>query len=234
MSVILCIFAPCFQVAKDDVSILSARQHGQRSIHLFSTPNKKNPSCLHYAQGCIKTITMANKFEEKIHNDLHQYLVGIGAVDQRLPQCPDVTDRWVSIGNSYIPDGAREYRNFPAASLGWMMFIGMAVAMMWDDEWEIYSQVDDLYLYMRDKRGYDSLDEYICEDVLMVRGEEYENIAQVVSECATRVNFDLIREQIEPGTKEAFDAYVTCLRQLYLFGMAMQLKRMGYHMERVR
>ena len=194
---------------------------------------------------------MAEKFEDTIHKSLHQYLWGIGEVDERLPECPDVTDRWVSIGSSYIPDGAREYRDYPVASLGWMMYIGMAVAKLW--EWgclrpphggqrentsdapiDEYSQIEDLYVYMRDKRGYDSLDEYICEDVLMVRGEEYENLSQVVSECATRVNYDLIRQQIEPGTKEAFEAYVTCLRQLYLFGMAMQLKRMGYHMERIR
>ena len=177
---------------------------------------------------------MAEKFEKAIHKNLHQYLVANGMVDERLPECPDVTDKWESIGNSYIPDGAREYRDYPVASLGWMMYIGMAVAKLWVDEWEIYSQIEDLYVYMRDKRGYDALDEYICEDVLMVRGEDCENLAQVVSECATRVNADLMRERIEPGTKEAFDAYVTCLRQLYLFGMAMQLKRMGYHMERVR
>jgi hypothetical protein len=34
----------------------------------------------------------------------------------------------------------------------------------------------------------------------------------------------------QPGTEEAFDAYVSCLYQLYLFGAAMQLNRMGYHM----
>ncbi len=177
---------------------------------------------------------MAEIFEDIIHKSLHQYLAGIGMVDDRLPECPDVTDRWPSIGNSYIPDGAREYRDYPVASLGWMMYIGMAVAKLWDDEWEIYSQIDDIYIYMRDKRGYDCLDEYICEDVLMVRGEDCEHLSQVVSECAARVQSDLIRERIEPGTKEAFEAYVACLRQLYLFGMAMQLKRMGYHMERIQ
>ena len=177
---------------------------------------------------------MTDRFEEAIHKNLYQYLLGVKAIDKRLPECPDVTDKWEAVGSSYIPDGAREYRDYPAASLGWMMYIGMAVAKLWDDEWEIYSQIEDLYVYMRDKRGYDNLDEYISEDVLMVRGEEQERLAQMVDECATRVNYALMREQIEPGTKEAFDAYVTCLRQLYLFGMAVQLKRMGYHMERIR
>ena len=173
------------------------------------------------------------KYEDALHNALHQYLLGIGEVDTRLPECPDVAECWPAIGNSYIPDGAREFRNYPVASLGWMMYIGMAVAKMWDDEWAIYSQVEDLYLYMRDKRGYDAMDEYICEDVLMVRGEERDKLEAVVSECAARVYSMLMREGFEPGTKEAFEAYVACLRQLYQFGMAMQLHRMGYHMERM-
>ena len=176
---------------------------------------------------------MTNKFEETIHRDLHQYLYGIGKVDERLPECPDVTDRWEKIGSSYIPDGAREFRDYPVASLGWMMYIGMAAAKLWDDEWAIYSQIGDLYLYMRDKRGYDALDDYIREDVLMLRGTESDELEKVVGECASRVNYMLMREQIEPGTTEAFEAYVACLRQLYLFGMAMQLHRMGYHMEKI-
>ena len=31
----------------------------------------------------------------------------------------------------------------------------------------------------------------------------------------------------------AFNAYVSCLHQLYLFGAAMQLNRMGYHMTKM-
>lgn len=176
---------------------------------------------------------MAKNFEDTIHDNLHQYLVGMKMVDERLQECPDVEERWPSIGNSYIPDGAREFRNYPVASLGWMMYIGMAVAKLWGDEWEIYSQLDDMYIYMRDKRGYDEMDEFIREDVLMLRGKESDALEEVVSECATRVNYELMRERLEPGTKEAFDGYVACLHQLYLFGMAMQLHRMGYHMKRV-
>ena len=147
-------------------------------------------------------------FEEILHKDLHQFLQSMNEVDERLPECPDVEDKWEEIAKAYIPDGIREFQNFPSASLGWMMYIGMAVAKMWDTEWDIYSKIDDLYAYMRDKRGYDSMDEYIREDALM-------------------------HQRIEPGTKEAFDAYVSCLHQLYLFGAAMQLNRMGYHMTKM-
>lgn len=78
-------------------------------------------------------------------------------VDERQPECPDVEEKWEEIAKAYIPDGIREFQDFPSASLGWMMYIGMAVAQLWN-------------------------------------------------------------------------AYVSCLHQLYLMGAAMQLKRMGYHM----
>ena len=37
------------------------------------------------------------------------------------------------------------------ASLGWMMYIGMAVAKMWDEDWTAYASLPDLYTPLRDK-----------------------------------------------------------------------------------
>ena len=38
-------------------------------------------------------------------------------------------------------------------------------------EWAIYSKIENLYAYLRDKRGYDAMDEYIREDVLLLKGD---------------------------------------------------------------
>ena len=95
------------------------------------------------------------KLEEQIHSDLQQYLLSVNEVDERMPECPDVEGKWVAIANAYIPDGVREFQNYPLASLGWMMYIGMALAKMWDDDWQYYAAKEDLYVYLRDKRGYD-------------------------------------------------------------------------------
>ena len=84
------------------------------------------------------------------------------------------------------------------------------------------------YLY-----GYDSMDEYILEDVLLMRGVDYTVLEKLVGECASRVYNALRHQNIEAGTKEAFNAYVSCLHQLYLFGAAMQLNKMGYHMTKM-
>jgi len=199
-----------------------------------------------------------NEFEDKLHEDVHQFLLSMKEIDERLPECPDVEEKWEPIAKAYIPDGIREFQDYPSASLGWMMYIGMAVAKLWDTEWEvmeqreqsdasinsaesrqnstegqIYSKLDDLYAYLRDKRGYDSLDEYIREEVLQLTGVDYTALEKLVGECASRVYNALMHQRIEPGTKEAFNAYVSCLHQLYLMGAAMQLKRMGYHMTKM-
>ena len=186
---------------------------------------------------------MIANFEEQLHQDLHKFLQSMKEIDARLPECPDVEEKWERIAKAYVPDGIREFfaeqsgkaerNDFPSASLGWMMYIGMAVAKFWDAEWEIYSKIDDLYAYMRDKRGYDAMDEYIREDVLLLRGIDYNVLEKLVGECASRVYNALRHQNIEAETKEAFYAYVSCLHQLYLFGVAMQLNRMGYHMTKM-
>ncbi len=96
---------------------------------------------------------------------------------------------------------------------------------------------------MRDKRGYDSMDEYIREDVLLLRGVDYTMLEKLVGECASRVYNALRHQNIESGTKDAFNAYVSCLHQLYLFGAAMQFfdersgkaerNRMGCYMKKM-
>ena len=177
---------------------------------------------------------MEQTFEDKLHQDLHQFLLMLREVDEHLPECPDVEEKWENIAKSYIPDGIREFGDYPTVSLGWMMYVGMAVAKLWDTEWEIYSELPDLYVYIRDKRGYDCMDDYIREEILQLSGGEYVALEKMVGECAARVHNALTRQQIEPGTKEAFNAYVSSLHQLYLMGVAVQLRRMGYHMTKIQ
>ncbi len=172
-------------------------------------------------------------FETQLHQDLHQFLLSMNEVDNRLPECPDVEERWETIAKAYIPDGIKEFNDYPSASLGWMMYVGMAIAKLWDTEWDIYAKIDDLYIFLRDKRGYDSMDEYIREEVLLLKGVDYIVLEKLVGECASRVYNALRHQSVEPCTKEAFNAYVACLYQLYLFGAAIQLCRMGYHMTKM-
>ncbi len=169
-------------------------------------------------------------FEEKVRADLIGFLQKKEALDEHVPECPDVEEKWGEIARSYMPDGVREFQNYPVVSLGWMMFIGMAMSFYWDTDWEKYSDKKNIYEELRDKKGYDNMDEAVVEGLLGYAGEAAEKVTELVAECASRVYGILNHEHIEPGTQAALGCYIAALHQLYLAGMAMELNALGYHM----
>lgn len=172
-------------------------------------------------------------FEERVRQDLTVYLSAQGVLDKRVPECPDVEERWGEICRAYLPDGIREYQDYPVVSLGWIMFIGMAMAFYWDTDWENYSARKGIYEDLRSLRGFDNMDEAIVEDVLGYRDEEAERVIAIAAECAQRVLSMLRHAHVEPGTETALGCYMAALHQLYLAGMGMELNSLGYHMTQV-
>lgn len=172
------------------------------------------------------------KFEDRLKQILLQYLRQENVVGERFPICPDVEEKWQELLQAYLPDGVREFNEYPMVSLGWVMFIGMAMAKFWDEDWEVYGALNTLSLYegLRNKRGFDEMDEYILEDVLKLDEEGCKKMTETVAECASITSTLLRKEDVEPGTKEALQAYLDSLHQMYLMGMAVQLNAMGYKM----
>ena len=173
---------------------------------------------------------IAAAFEEKVRRDLTQFLQHKEALDEHVPECPDVEDKWSLVARAYMPDGAREFQQYPVVSLGWMMLIGMAMAYYWDTDWEKNAARTDFYEKLRDMRGYDNMDEAVVQDLLGYRDEAAEKVTELVAECASRVYSLLSHEHVEPGTEAALGCYISALHQLYLAGMAMELNALGYHM----
>lgn len=169
-------------------------------------------------------------YEDVFRDDLSKYLQNKDLVDKFLPDAPDLEEKWAEIGEAYLPDGMKEFAAYPTVSLGWMMYIGMAVAKYWDEDWDLYNKVKNLYHYLRDRIDYDHMDDYICQKVLLLNEEEQKKITKIVGECAARTNSLLLHLHITPGSSEAFHAYVAALHQLYYMGSAVQLRAMGYHM----
>lgn len=178
--------------------------------------------------------SISSRYERLFADDLRQYLLYKGKIDERMPECPDLDALWATIGESYLPDGMREFNGgYPTVALGWMMFVGMALAKYWDTDWEVYGKVPDLYAYLRDRIDFDHMDDYITAQVLCLGGEAQKQLSDLVAACASRA-YNLLRHQpIESGTEEAFRAFVAALHTMYAMGIAVQLKAMGYHMVRM-
>ncbi len=177
--------------------------------------------------------TNSNPIEQLFHTDLCRYLQAQNRIDTHFPEAPDIEDLWPTVAQSYLADGIREFADYPVVSLAWMAYTGMALAKYWDTDWALYSKVEDIYKYLRDQRDFDHMDDYICEQVLLLKPDEQKKLYDIVGECATRTLNTLRRLHLEPGTREAFSGYVAAIHQMYLMGMAMQLKAMGYHMTKM-
>lgn len=171
--------------------------------------------------------------EEIVQDDLTRYLRNLGEIGGKMPETDDICEKWEQISKAYIPDGIREFSEYPTVSLGWMMYTGMAVATFWEEDWESWHNRDDIYQELRSARGFDCMDEYIRQEILDLEGKEYDRLELIVAECASRTDSILRHANIESGSKEAFQAYVACLHQLYLAGAGIQLSRMGYQMTKV-
>ena len=67
-------------------------------------------------------------YDALIRANLSEYLKRKDEVDEHLPEAPDIEGLWSKIGESYLPDAIREFNTYPTVSLGWMMYVGMAIA----------------------------------------------------------------------------------------------------------
>ena len=58
----------------------------------------------------------------------------------------------------FCPSNLRPSAIFIQDALGWIMFVGMAMAKYWDVDWELYSKVEDHYTHLRDSKDFDHMD----------------------------------------------------------------------------
>lgn len=182
----------------------------------------------------MSNIKYDNPVEQRFHDDLYGYLRTLDLVDERMPEAPDLDDLWFKIGQNYMTDGIREYNTgYPSVALGWMMFIGMAVAMYWDVEWEVYGKVPDLYLYLRDRIDFNHMDDYILDKVLCLDADSRKKMNDAVAESASRTYNMMSHMCLEPGTAAAMRAFTAALHQMYVMGVAVELKALGYHMTKL-
>lgn len=180
-----------------------------------------------------KELEYLDEYEQKLMQQMLRLATSMELLNGQLLETPDIADKWETIAQSYLPDGVKEIANYPTVAIGWMMYVGMAVAKYWDEDWEIYGQVPNLYEYIRDKRGFDYLDEVVRGEILMLKDDDYTHMEKVVQGFAQQVLNQIRHENIEPQSPMAFHVYVRSIKVLYQIGAAIELKALGYKFEMV-
>lgn len=173
-----------------------------------------------------------NGFEETFEKDLVGYLLPKGLVGDVMETSPDLEECWPSLMQAYLKDAVTQFNDYPTVAFGWCMFLGMAVAKYWDVDWDVYGKVDNLYDYLLKQTDYDHFDDYVCQKVLMLSKSQYEATESLVGECAARIYHSILHLGLPAGSYEAYCAFVAALQALYRVGVAIELRRLGYKMEK--
>ena len=138
-----------------------------------------------------------------------------------------------TLAQPYLTDAVREYRQYPEAAIAWAGYMGMAVARLWDADWQSFQQLtyDDLL----GPRGFDDMDERIVEQVLGFApdSEEARRIADMLSNCAVEALTMIRHEHIEPQSPRAYYVFARTVQVLYHIGASIELHLLGYKMERI-
>ena len=143
----------------------------------------------------------------------------------------DLDELWPALAQPYMESAVPDFEQYPLVSLGWMTFVGMAMAVLWDEDWARYQSMGSaLYTQLRDGRGWDELDEYVLEDVfgMEVGSEDAQHYTDLVRRLAELALTQLRHEDAEPSSPLAFQLYARTLFVLYRMGVALGLARLGY------
>lgn len=181
-----------------------------------------------------------DKYEQSLTGELLKVCTQQGYLAGQLLPSEDLDEKWEQIAQPYLGDAIKEIAAYPTVAVGWMMYMGMAVAHYWDVDWALYGKMENLYEYVRDKRGFDCMDEHIREKVLGLSPKdkpadgklrnEYDALEELVHMLSTIGLTRIRREQIEPQSPLAFRVYVRTIHALYLIGASVELHRLGYKM----
>ena len=157
-----------------------------------------------------------------------------GSLEGKLLSTPDIDESWMALAPEYLADAVPEIADYPLVALGWAMFLGLAMAKLWDTDWGTDGKAPaETYRQMRDHRGFDCMDEYILEEVLCLDFENAHRLTAHVQRCAQTVETVIRKEEVEPSTPLAFNIFTTSINVLYRFGAAIELHALGYRFERI-
>ena len=175
-------------------------------------------------------IEYLDKYEKDLRLHLTVMLSTQGKLQGQLLESVDIDEMWEKVAPSYVQDAVKEIGEYPNVALGWAMYLGMGVARYWDEDWAYYSKMN-IYEHLRDKRGFDYMDEVVRENVLGLGGNEFKECEKLVQNCAQQVLNKIRFEQIDPQSPLAFHVFVRSIKVLYKIGAAVELRALGYKFE---
>ena len=163
-----------------------------------------------------------DRFEEQLTQQLLRLCTAARALSGQLLETPDFEAVWPEVCTPYLGDAVPEIAKYPTVAIGWMGFVGLAIAQRWDSDWSVATEDPHALYPALLAQGFDALDDYVLDHVLAITdAEERAQLHQLVRTCAEAAHAALRREGIEPQSPMAFHTYVRTLHVMYRLGIAL-------------
>ena len=173
-------------------------------------------------------------FGQRLEQALLRRCTDRGLLAGKLLATPDIDNCWMAFAPEYTADAVPEIPKYPLVALGWAVFVGMAIAKLWDTDWAGYGrEPQQIYVQLRNQRGFDYLDEYILEEVLRLDADAARRLSAHVQDVAQTAETAIRKEEVEPSTPLAFNIFMVTVNTLYRLGAAIELHALGYRFERL-
>ncbi len=174
------------------------------------------------------------QYEKRLQDSLVKLCTDAGMMGGMLLESDDIESKFTeSFARPYLTDAIREYQQYPEAAIAWAGFLGMAVAKIWDADWQAYQQVS--YTDLLGPRGFDDMDERILTQVMgyELDSEPAGRICDILSKCAAEALAMIRHEHIEPASPRAYYVFARTVQVLYRIGASIELFLLGYKLEKL-
>lgn len=174
-----------------------------------------------------------DNYEKTLLEGLMKVCSSAGLMDGTLLGSEDLDGKWESIIKDYIADAVLQFNDYPEATIAWPAFIGMAVACMWDNDWEVFKDLPYASLY--GEHGFDDMDEHILRDIMKIPldSEEASKIVDAMDSCALAALALIRHEGVEAQTAQGFFILARTYTVMFKIGVSTALKRMKYKFEKI-
>ncbi|MBR5336132.1 MAG: hypothetical protein IKV23_07660 [Bacteroidaceae bacterium] len=180
-----------------------------------------------------ENIEYLQNFEKRVQDELLKLCTSYKMLDGVLLSSEDVEARWEPLALDYMSDAVAQINEYPAVAVAWAGYMGMAVANLWDKDWEAHC--NDEYRSLYGEAGFDDMDEHIVRDIigLPLASPQAKEIEEMMRRCAYSALSLIRHEDILPQSPMAYYTFARTVKVMYRIGAAIELKRLGYKFEKV-
>ena len=172
-------------------------------------------------------------YEKRLQDELLKLCTNYKLLDGVLLSSEDVEGRWEALALDYMADAVTQMNQYPTVAVAWAGYVGMAVANLWDKNWELHC--NDGYNSFYGADGFDDMDEHIIRDIIgfPLDSAYTKEIEEMMRRCAYSALTLIRRENIEPQSPMAYYTFARTVKVMYRMGAAIELKRLGYKLEKI-